>query len=129
MNGLIFHNFPSAPRPVAPFSHAVECDGWIQLTGQMPTYPNDDLKSLPNGIKAQTRRVMDNLSIVLHELDLGIEFVLSTRIYLIEFERDYKIMNSIYESYFQPGRLPARRGARGEPSSSRARGCGGGEPP
>ncbi|SVB47019.1 uncharacterized protein METZ01_LOCUS199873, partial [marine metagenome] len=34
---FVFHNFKAAPTHVAPFSHAVECDGWIQLTGQMPT--------------------------------------------------------------------------------------------
>ena len=27
---------PGAPTPVAPFSHAVEVDGWVFLTGQMP---------------------------------------------------------------------------------------------
>ena len=37
-----FHNVDAAPTHVAPFSHAVECDGWIQLTGQMPTDPDDD---------------------------------------------------------------------------------------
>ncbi len=34
-----FHLFPNGPRPVAPFSHAVESDGWVILTGQMPTDP------------------------------------------------------------------------------------------
>ena len=48
----IFHNFSAAPKHVAPFSHAVECEGWVQLTGQMPTDPEDDTKPLPNGIKA-----------------------------------------------------------------------------
>ncbi len=32
-----FHLFAKGPRPVAPFSHAVEADGWVILTGQMPT--------------------------------------------------------------------------------------------
>ena len=63
-----FHMFSSAPEPVAPFSHAVEADGWVQLTGQMPTNPIDDSKPLPDGIEAQTRRVMDNLELVLKEL-------------------------------------------------------------
>ena len=34
-----FHLFAKGPRPVAPFSHAVETDGWVILTGQMPTDP------------------------------------------------------------------------------------------
>ncbi|MDA0998328.1 MAG: RidA family protein [Proteobacteria bacterium] len=108
MSGPIFHNFAAAPTHVAPFSHAVECDGWVQLTGQMPTDPDDDAKPLPAGVEAQTRRVMDNLLIVLKELGLGIEHVLSARVFLTEFERDYAAMNGVYKSYFPAGRLPAR---------------------
>tara|TARA_B100000475_G_C14791778_1_gene228001 strand:- start:138 stop:536 length:399 start_codon:yes stop_codon:yes gene_type:complete len=108
MGGPIFHNFDAAPVKVAPFSHAVECDGWIQLTGQMPTDPNDDAKSLPDGIEVQTKRVMDNLIIVLGELGLDLSHVLSCRVYLTEFYRDYEIMNETYKSYFPVGRLPAR---------------------
>ena len=104
----VFHNFPSAPTHVAPFSHAVEFDGWVQLTGQMPTDPIDDTKPLPDGIQAQTRRVMDNLAIVLNEMQLGLENVLSTRVFLTNFKRDYEPMNIIYKSYFANNRLPAR---------------------
>ena len=108
MTTPIFHNFENAPTHVAPFSHAVECDGWIQLTGQMPTDPNDDDQPLPAGIELQTRRVMDNLIIVLQGLGLGLEHVLSCRVYLTEFERDYELMNNTYQSYFSLNRLPAR---------------------
>jgi reactive intermediate/imine deaminase len=108
MSEPIFHNFATAPTHVAPFSHAVECDGWIQLTGQMPTDPNDDSRPLPDGVDAQTRRVMDNLIIVLEGLGLGLEHVLSARVYITEFQRDYEVMNDAYKSYFPPGRLPAR---------------------
>ena len=108
MTTPIFHNFENAPTHVAPFSHAVECDGWIQLTGQMPTDPNDDDQPLAAGIELQTRRVMDNLVIVLQGLGLGLQHVLSCRVYLTEFERDYELMNNTYQSYFSPNRLPAR---------------------
>ena len=104
----VFHNFSSAPTHVAPFSHAVEFDGWVQLTGQMPTDPIDDTKPLPDGIQAQTRRVMDNLAIILNEMKLGLENVLSTRVFLTNFKRDYEPMNNIYKSYFENNRLPAR---------------------
>ena len=108
MSDPLFHNFSAAPTHVAPFSHAVECEGWIQLTGQMPTDPDDDSRSLPDGIEAQTRRVMDNLIIVLAGLGLGLENVLSARVYITEFKRDYDTMNETYKSYFAPDRLPAR---------------------
>ena len=104
----IFFQFPNAPIPVAPFSHAVESDGWIQLTGQMPTDPNDDTAPLVDGVEAQTRQVMDNLIIVLRELQLDLRHVLSCRVYLSEFKRDYALMNRVYESYFEVDRLPAR---------------------
>ena len=104
----VFHNFSSAPTHVAPFSHAVEFDGWVQLTGQMPIDPIDDIKPLPEGIQAQTRRVMDNLAIILNEMQLGLENVLSTRVFLTNFKRDYEPMNNIYKSYFANNRLPAR---------------------
>lgn len=108
MSDPIFHNFSSAPTHVAPFSHAVESDGWIQITGQMPTDPDDDGAPLPEGVEAQTRRVMDNLIIVLEGLGLGLEHVLSTRVYITEFKRDYEDMNNTYKSYFPEDRRPAR---------------------
>jgi reactive intermediate/imine deaminase len=105
---LLFHMVTGAPTPVAPFSHAVEVDGWVFLTGQMPTLPDDDRAPLPEGIEAQTRRVMDNLIIVLRGLGLSLQHVVSVRAYLTRFERDYAPMNDVYRSYFPPDRLPAR---------------------
>ena len=65
MSATLFHMIDGAPAPVAPFSHAVESDGWVLLTGQMPTDPAAPDAPLPEGIEAQTRRVIDNLAIVL----------------------------------------------------------------
>ena len=103
-----FRMIDGAPRPVAPFSHACEIDGWVYLTGQMPTWPGEPDRPLPDGIKAQTNRVMDNLKIVLAGLDLSLENVVQARVYLTQFERDYEAMNQTYTGYFAEGRLPAR---------------------
>ncbi len=103
-----FHMIDGAPQPVATFSHATEADGWVFLTGQMPTWPGEPERPLPDGVDAQTRRVMDNLIIVLNGLGLGIEHVVQARVYLTAFERDYATMNAAYQSYFAPGKLPAR---------------------
>lgn len=108
MSAARFMMIPGAPAPVAPFSHAVEVDGWTFLTGQMPTDPNDDGAPLPAGIEAQTRRVMDNLVLVLKGVGLGIEHVVAVRVFLTHFERDYNPMNEVYRSYFAQNRLPAR---------------------
>jgi 2-iminobutanoate/2-iminopropanoate deaminase len=95
------------PKPVAPFSHAVETDGFVFVTGQMPDTPQAP-GVLPDGIEAQTRAVMENLKLVLAGLDLGLEHVAMTRIYLTRFKQDYAAMNEVYRSYFPPDRLPAR---------------------
>ena len=68
MNETLFHMIAKAPTPVAPFSHAVEVDGWVFVTGQMPTMPDDPDAALPEGIEAQTHQVMHNLEIVLNEI-------------------------------------------------------------
>jgi reactive intermediate/imine deaminase len=108
MTEPMFHMIAGAPTPVAPFSHATEVDGWVFLTGQMPTLPDDDAAPLPEGIEAQTRRVMDNLILVLGGLGLGLADVASVRVFLTRFQQDYAPMNAVYSSYFAPGRLPAR---------------------
>jgi len=104
----IHHMIASGPRPVAPFSHAVEADGWVFVTGQMPTDPASPDASLPQGIEAQTRRVIENLKLVLGGLALGLEHVTMARIYLTHFDRDYAAMNAVWESSFAPQKLPAR---------------------
>ncbi len=108
MTAPLFHMIASGPRPVAPFSHAVEAGGWVILTGQMPTDPAALDAPLPEGIEAQTRRVMENLGLVLAGVGLGLSHVVQCRCYLTEFERDYATFNEIYQSYFPPDRRPAR---------------------
>jgi 2-iminobutanoate/2-iminopropanoate deaminase len=95
------------PKPVAPFSHAVETDGFVFVTGQMPDTPDAPGK-LPDTIDGQTRAVMENLRLVLTGLDLGFEHVVMARIYLTRFRQDYSSMNKVYRDYFAHDRLPAR---------------------
>ena len=108
MPAPLFHMIGGAPTPVAPFSHAVEADGWVFITGQMPADPDDDDRPLPKGVEAQTQKVMENLQVVLAGLGLGLEHVVAARVFITRFEDDYAAMNAVYESYFPPGRRPAR---------------------
>src|SRR5262249_810309 len=103
-----FLTLPGAPKPVAPYSHATAADGWVFVTGQVPTDPDDDSAPLPDGIEAQTRRVIENLKRVLAGSGSGLDRVVFARVYLPHCERDYAEMNAVYRSYFAPGRLPAR---------------------
>jgi 2-iminobutanoate/2-iminopropanoate deaminase len=108
MSEIQFLMIPNAPKPVAPYSHVVEADGWAFITGQLATDPNDDSLPIPAGIEAQTHKVMDNLSRALQGAGLGLDRVVSVRIFLTNFERDYAAMNRVYESYFAKNKLPAR---------------------
>ena len=108
MPSPLFHMVSGGAQPVAPYSHAVETDGWVFLTGQIPNHPGDDDRHLPPDIEAQTRRVMDNLVIVLDGIGLGLEHVVAARVFLTRFEEDYERMNETYRSYFPADRLPAR---------------------
>jgi 2-iminobutanoate/2-iminopropanoate deaminase len=102
-----FHMIAGGPKPVAPFSHAVEIDGFVLVTGQMPDTPAAP-GILPEGIVAQTHAVMANLRTVLTGVGLGFEHVAMARIYLSRFSQDYAAMNDAYRSYFAADRLPAR---------------------
>ena len=108
MSGPLFHLVAGGPRPVAPFSHAVEVDGWVFLTGQMPTDPAAPDALLPSGVEAQTRAVMENLRIVLAGVDLGFEHFVQCRCFLTRFERDFAAFNEVYQQYFPADRRPAR---------------------
>ncbi len=108
MTDAIFHMIPDAPKPVAPYSHVVEKDGWLFVTGQLATDPGDDSLPMPPGVEAQTHKVMDNLRRALTGAGAGLADVVSCRIFITHFERDYAAMNAVYASYFPPDRLPAR---------------------
>lgn len=104
----IFHMISGAPQPVAPYSHAVEVDGWLFVTGQLATDIEYDAAAIPAGIEAQTHKVMQNLRTVLQGIGVGFENVVCARVFLTHFEQDYASMNRTYAEYFPANRLPAR---------------------
>lgn len=108
MAGPLFHMVDGAPDPVAPFSHAVEQDGWVFVTGQMPFTGTANDSPYPEGIEAQTHQVVANLRRVLEGIGLDLANVVQARVYLLHFDEDYARMNAVYASYFEPGRRPAR---------------------
>jgi len=108
MAGFVFHVLAGAPEPVAPYSHAVEVDGWIFCAGQIASDLLYDPATIPEGIEAQTRLVMENLARVLEGVGAGLDQVVSARVFLTDFARDYRRMDAVYRTFFAPGRLPAR---------------------
>ena len=99
--------FNQGPKRVGPFSHAVKAGGFLFVTGQMPTLPNDPTKLIAGDISNQTHQVMKNLKTVLVAANSSLENVVFVRIYLVNFE-DFDAMNAVYKSYFLPDKLPAR---------------------
>ena len=108
----IFHLLPDAPKPVAPYSHAVEAGGFVFVTGQLATDPDDDSPPVPGGhrgadaqgygqSRARSRRAAGCVR----------QCRSCVRIFLTDFERDYAAMNAIYATLFR-GRPPARRAPR-----------------
>jgi 2-iminobutanoate/2-iminopropanoate deaminase len=103
---------PGAPDPVAPFSHAVEVDGWVFVTGQMPVSRTSATSAYPEGIEAQTRQVMENLKRVLGGCQLGLENVVAARVFLTRFEQDCNALarGALVEIDFIARRVQAPRG-------------------
>jgi 2-iminobutanoate/2-iminopropanoate deaminase len=104
----IFHLLPDAPKPVTPYSHAVEAGSFVFVTGQLATDPDDNSLPIPPGIELQTRKVMDNLTRVLKGCEMTFANVVFARIYLTDFKRDYAAMNAIFSGYFSDNRRPGR---------------------
>jgi reactive intermediate/imine deaminase len=108
MSDLIFHMINGAPDPVAPFSHAVEADGFIFITGQMPFEGISNTSNYPETIEDQTHQVMKNLTMVLQGVGINLSYVVSVRIFLTHFYEDYEKMNAVYAGYFPANKRPAR---------------------
>ncbi len=99
--------FGNGPKRVGPFSHAVRAGGFLFVTGQMPTLPDDPTKLIEGDITIQTHQVMKNLITVLNAANISLENVVFVRIYLVNFQ-DFDKMNTVYKSYFDSDKLPAR---------------------
>jgi 2-iminobutanoate/2-iminopropanoate deaminase len=89
----------------APYSHACRAGNFLFVTGQMPVDPATG-DYVPNEIEPQSRRVMDNLLLVLEEAGMQTSDVVSARAFLTDM-RDYEAFNNVYAEYMA-GHLPAR---------------------
>ncbi|MCQ2073876.1 MAG: RidA family protein [Bacteroidaceae bacterium] len=93
-----------APAAIGPYSQAVELNGTVFVSGQIPVNPKDG--SMPQGIEAQTRQSLDNLFAILSEAGLVSDNVVKTTVLLADIN-DFAAMNAVYAEYFK-GDKPAR---------------------
>jgi 2-iminobutanoate/2-iminopropanoate deaminase len=93
-----------APAAVGPYSQAIKTDSLVFASGQLGLDPQTG--TLREGIEAQTRQVMANLSAVLQASGSSLEHIVKTTIFLIDIS-DFSKVNAIYGESFQ-GVPPAR---------------------
>ena len=94
-----------APAAVGPYSQAVEINGTLYISGQIPLDPASG-KIVEGGISEQTTRVMENISAILAEAGYGFEHVVKSTCLLSDMA-NFKAMNEVYARYY-PADQPAR---------------------
>lgn len=94
-----------APEAIGPYCHAMKSGNLVFCSGQTPLDPKT-MKIIDTTIDGQTRRVLNNLSIVLAGVGLSLKNIVKTTVYLKNME-DFKGMNRVYEEMFQ-GHKPSR---------------------
>jgi reactive intermediate/imine deaminase len=107
----VHHVVPNAspPPPSSLYSHAVQADGWLYVTGQLPTDPEDPAAPLRQGVEAQSEMCFENIHRILGHARYTLQETVFIRIYLKEFERDFAAFNSVYVRHFPQDRpLPGR---------------------
>lgn len=103
MSKKIIHT-EKAPQAVGPYSQAVEANGMLFISGQIPVDPSTG--KMPEGITAQTEQVMKNIGAILKEAGYTYEHVIKSTCLLADMA-DFKAMNEVYAKYY-PNNPPAR---------------------
>jgi 2-iminobutanoate/2-iminopropanoate deaminase len=94
-----------APDAIGPYCHAMQTGNLVFCSGQTPVDPIT-MKLVGNNIEQQTEQVLNNLNTVLNGINLSLQNVIKTTVYLKNMD-DFKAMNSVYENMFQ-GHKPSR---------------------
>ena len=87
-----------APAAIGPYSQAVETNGTLYISGQIPVEPST--KKIPDGITAQTEQVMKNIQGILNAAGYGFEDVVKSTCFLTDMA-NFKAMNEIYGRYYE----------------------------
>lgn len=103
MKKIIFSE--KAPKPIGPYSQAVEVDNLVFLSGQIGIDPNTG-NIVAGGVAAETRQVMANIRAVLEKANLTLADIIKTTIFLANLA-DFTEVNQIYAEYFTKD-FPAR---------------------
>ncbi|MBN2484422.1 MAG: RidA family protein [Bacteroidales bacterium] len=88
----------NAPKAIGPYSQAVEANGFVFTSGQIPIDPNTG-KLLNGTITEQTIRVLKNLEAILAAAGCNMGSVIKTTCFLKSMD-DFAAMNEAYSSFF-----------------------------
>lgn len=95
----------AAPAAIGPYSQAIEANGFVYASGQLPIDPATG--AFPEGgIQEQTRQSLLNAQAILQEAGLDLQHVVKTTVFLASMD-DFAAMNEVYSSFFSSP-YPAR---------------------
>ena len=95
---------PKAPAAVGPYSQAVELNGTIFVSGQLPIDPTKG--EIPESVESQTIMSLNNIKVILEEAGLEMSDIVKTTVLLTDIG-DFAEMNKAYARFF-PDSKPAR---------------------
>ena len=98
-------NTVAAPAAIGPYSQAIEANGMVFVSGQLPIDPATGAFA-EGGIKELTRQSLTNMKAILAEAGLTMDNVVKTTVFLADMA-DFAEMNEVYASFFE-GVCPAR---------------------
>jgi 2-iminobutanoate/2-iminopropanoate deaminase len=88
-----------APQAIGPYSQAIKAGGFVFTAGQIPIDPATG-KLIEGDVKAQTERVLKNLSAVLAAAGSNMDRVVKTTVFLKNMS-DFPAMNEVYGQFFK----------------------------
>ena len=100
---------PLAPGAIGPYSQAIEANGTLYISGQIPIDPKTG-KLVEGDIKQQTQRVLENIGAILKEAGYDYSNVVKSTCLLANID-DFKEMNEVYGQYYKEN--PPARAAYG----------------
>lgn len=96
---------PLAPEAIGPYSQAIEVNGFVFASGQIPIDPQTG-KLVEGDIQAQTRQALANAGNILKAAGTDLGHVVKTTVYLDNMD-DFSAMNKVYAEFFKEP-FPAR---------------------
>ena len=87
-----------APAAIGPYSQAIEVNGFVFASGQIPIDPATG-EFVEGGIQEQTRQALTNASNILKQAGTDLDHVVKTTVFLSSIT-DFAAMNEIYAQFF-----------------------------